>query len=152
MFIAQDQIDSIVKEVANTEDAVVVFHNTLLHSRFSLKNGKECIFMNGEFATSNVDEIKELLAEISAGNPHIYLKKEKFMMDKKELDPMEALRRKIIAEHIASQNAIQAGDADYGNSEQGKLNVASSADVAAAASGSSSGAASTAKIVAGPRG
>jgi hypothetical protein len=144
---------ALIEKVQATEGTVVIFRNTLPNSRFALSNGKECIFLAGKYATSDAKEIEELMTEVETNNPHISINKDEVLVERAMLDPMEALRRSIIAEHEAAQAAMQAAGADYGNSEQGKLNVASSTDVAAASSGSSSGAVSTgAKIVAGPRG
>lgn len=151
-------VDKLVAALQDSDgQAVVVFHNSLLNSRFALKSGKECIFLNGDFATGNPEEVREIAEDINAGNPHISLSNDfdKVLINKADLDPLEALKRKIIADFVATQATIVEGKADYGTSEQGKLNATSSTDVNAAASGSISGAAAPAgvgaKIVVGPR-
>lgn len=150
--VTQANIDDLIKAVADKDGAVVVFRNTMPNCRFTLKNGKECIFLNGKYATDSVEEITELMLEIGAGNPHLFVDAKEMIVARAELDPMEALRAKIIAEFKASQAAIASKEADFGNTAAGKntLNIASSTDVQAATSGSTSGG-TGATIVPGPR-
>lgn len=135
MAITQEQIKTVIDQVNAKEGNVAVFMNTLLNSRFTLSKGKECIFLGGKYATKVAEEIEELLKEIDAGNPHIYIGAE-LVVSQESLDPMTALKAKIIAEFKESQAAINKGDADFGNYDQSKLNVATSRDVADVASGS----------------
>jgi len=71
--ITQEQIDTVIKAVAAKEGLVVIFRNSMPNCRYPLKNGQDCIFQNGKYATDSVAEIKELMEEIGAGNPHLFL-------------------------------------------------------------------------------
>lgn len=147
-------------EVTETQELTVggtvmaVFRNTLPNSRMHFKNGKEIIFLNGEFLTNNKAEIDELMEEIQAGNPHLYIDPKRAVVDTKFVDPVAAIREKLLKELREQGKLIEGGAADYGTSDQNlKLNAGNTRDVASAMSGSTStdAGAGTAKIVAGPR-
>lgn len=141
-----------------------VFKSSIPFCRFSFPNGKEAIFMNGEYLTDNYNEIKHLQDEIEQNHPHIYVDPNKLEVDTVFRDPMDVIRAQVREELLAEQEAIKKGIRDHGNSEETKLNVGNTTNAGAAMSGSTSidsagaGTATTAtsvpisgaKIVAGP--
>jgi hypothetical protein len=71
-----------------------------------MSNGKFLYFKNGELATADEEEIKELDAEIKRKHPHIYIDEGKKTITSEELlDPMAALKKRIIAEHEATKSS-----------------------------------------------
>lgn len=150
-----------VKPAASTTFAV--FFSNLINCRHPLKNGKDCIFLNGRYLTQSEEEVKELMAEIDAGHPHLYINPDEMVVDTKFVDPVEAIRAQVMADLKARGLLIAGAEADFGKSDQEtKLTVGTTRDVAEAMSGSTSvdsGAGLTsggianaggAKIVAGP--
>lgn len=116
-----------------------VYKSTMPSMSVILANGKPCIFVNGYYRTDNPMEIGTLDSEVKAGHPHIFIDPNEVEVDSTLVDPMAALRHKIIEEYKASQEAA-AGDPnrDMGTSDQTqKLNVSTSADIAQAAAGGS---------------
>lgn len=71
--------------------------------KYYFKNGSVAYFTDGRFATSNEEEIEELMAEIKARHPHIYIDDKEKTASSAMQDPMSALRAKIIAEYEAER-------------------------------------------------
>lgn len=117
-----------------------VFISTILSCKFLMPNGKELSFVNGEFYTDIDGEIALLTAEIKAGHPHIYVDAAKKTIDTDRMDPIEEIRRKAVEDYKASMAAATDKSNNFGTSEPGKLNIASSATVGAAAINSDSSA------------
>ncbi len=111
-------------------------------------NGKPAYFIQGKYATDIETEVTALDAEVAYGHPHIYIDAAETEIDTKYVDPMEALREKIIADYKAQEAAAINPARDMGSTESvvaGKLKgIASSANVNMMASGSTSGATSAA--------
>jgi hypothetical protein len=103
---------------------------------YLFRNGKPAIFVNGRFSTAVPAEIEELDHEVALGHPTIYVDAAEATIDVSKT-PYEAIREKIIAEYLAAQAAATDPGNDMGNYEAGKVNPASSMDVAAAALGGS---------------
>lgn len=115
-----------------------VFWATLPSINYIFPNGRPAIFVNNRFVTNVPYEINQLKDEIVNGHPHIYQKKGEETMSAKNLDPMEAIREKIIAEAVASGLLVHGNpNRDMGESDPGKLKPASTTDVASAAAGGS---------------
>jgi hypothetical protein len=132
-------LDAQLKAVTASATVVAVFHNNLMNCRATFKSGKDAIFLNGVYTTSNEEEIKELNAEIDAGHPHIYAKEDELTKDTKYVDPTAAIRAQLLKELKEQGVLINAGESDYGNSDQiMKLNVGTTRDVSDAMSGSTS--------------
>lgn len=136
---------------------MALFTNSMGNCRYTFKNGKDAVFMNGRYLTNNEDEVKELMEECKT-SPFISINPDEPMVETKFIDPMEAIRAQVIAQYKAEQAAIAAATGDYGSTDQEtKLTVGTTKDVGGAASGSTSVdgapvvAAPTAKIVIGPR-
>lgn len=88
-----------------TEQAKVfsVFKSTIPSCIYITKKGKYLYFVNGQYATANEEEIKELTEEIEQGHPSMYIPKEGAKVTSEDLDPMSALRKKFFAEFQQSQ-------------------------------------------------
>jgi hypothetical protein len=114
-----------------------VFKATLPSINYIFKNGKPAIFINGMYTTDVPFEIEELDAEIATRHPHIFIDEAMREIDSAKVDPIAALREKIIAEYKATMAAATDQDNDRGNSVQGQLKPASSVDIAAASAGGS---------------
>lgn len=112
-----------------------VFKSTIPSINYIFKNGKPAIFQVGVFRTDIEWEIKELEAEIAAGHPHIYIDEKEREIDSEMVDPMNALRAKIIAEFLEQQKKATDPNNDMGTSDQSPVKPANSTDVAAAAAG-----------------
>jgi hypothetical protein len=127
-------------KIGDTPTVMALFKNTMGNCVYIFKNGKPAIFQQGRYLTNSEGEIQELMAEVQAGNPHIYVDQAEFVVDTKFVDPLESIRAKIIAELHAQGRLIDSGETDFGTSEAGKLTVGTTTSVAAAMSGSNSGA------------
>jgi len=114
-----------------------VYKATLPSVNYIFRNGKPAIFVQGKFATGVADEIAELDDEIAKGHPIIYVDAAEREIDSEAVDPLAALRAKIIAEYKASEAAAIDPTNDMGTSTQGALTPASTADIAVAAEGGS---------------
>ena len=117
---------------------LTVFKSSLPSINYIFKNGKPAIFINGAFRTDVDWEIGELTNEVKLGHPHIYIDKNEVTVDSAMLDPMAQLRARIIAEEAEKIRAAAGNpDRDMGTSEQQKLNVGTTRDIAEAAVGGS---------------
>lgn len=112
-----------------------VFKSTLPSVNFIFGNGKPAIFQQGVYRTNVEWEIVELEKEIAAGHPHIYIDQNEREIDSEMVDPMNALRAKIIAEFVAAQEAALNPANDMGSTEQQTVKPANSMDIAAGAAG-----------------
>ena len=95
-------------------------------SRFVFKSGKVAHFNCGIYNTESQKEIDELNAEVAEGHPHITAAGE---ITAEQLDPMSALRAKIIEEYKAS-----AERANNPNNDMGSTSTDSNQKMQAAAS------------------
>ena len=114
-----------------------VFKSTLPSVNYIFGNGKPAIFINGVFRTDIANEIFALEEEVKQHHPHIYIDPKETEIDSELVDPMNALRAKIIAEFVATQAAATALTNDRGTSDQSGAKPASTTDVASAAAGGS---------------
>ena len=121
-----------------------VFKSRVPFCKYIFKGGKEAPFIAGRYLTDIKSEIEELEAEVEAKHPTIYIDSAEKEVNTAKLDPIEEIKRRAIAEFIASQAAANNKANDRGNYDAGKLNVTTSATVAEAAAGSDSGTAATA--------
>ena len=121
-----------------------VFKSRVPFCKYIFKNGKEAPFIAGRYLTDVKSEIEELDAEVESKHPSIYIDAAEKEVNTAKLDPIEEIKRKAIAEFVASQLAANSKTNDRGSYEPGKLNVTTSATVAEAAAGSDSGTAATA--------
>lgn len=91
---------------------LTVFRSHLANSQYAFKNGKMAHFISlgdkpAQFLTSVEAEVKELLAEVHLGHPHIYIpaKVEDQTVDT-EFDPMAELKAKIRAQVMAEMGQV----------------------------------------------
>lgn len=114
-----------------------VFKSTIPSVNYIFGNGKPAIFVNGVFRTDIPGEIDALQNEIAQHHPHIYIDENEREIDSELIDPMNALRAKIIAQYVADQVAATSMTNDRGTSDQSGAKPANTADVAPAAAGGS---------------
>lgn len=141
------QADAMLANLKNSVPVVVesrVFRSNVPSCVYVFKAGKRACFMGGKYTTNIAHEIEELDEEIRQGHPHITSKPEEKVMQN---DPMEVLRAKFREELLAEQAAAAKINTNIGASEQGKLNVATSKDLAQVSAGSTSGAVAPAGAV-----
>jgi hypothetical protein len=82
-------------------------------------------------------EIEELDAEIATRHPHIFIDESMREIDSAKVDPIAALREKIIAEYKATMAAATDIGNDRGNVTQEPLKPSSTLDIMEAAAGGS---------------
>lgn len=119
---------------------LTVFQATMPSVNYIFGNGKPAIFVQGFYRTDVPWEIAELDAEIASHHPHIFrpTKVEDQVIESDMLDPMTALRAKIIADYKAQEAAATHPSRDMGNTDQNaKLMPGNTMDIAAAAEGGS---------------
>lgn len=110
-------------------------------------NGREAIFIvgpgsrAGRYFTTNPVEIALLDNEIALGHPNIYVDDNERELTEEAADPVSFMKASIRAQLIKELglNELRATDPerDMGKSEQGKLNAASTTDIASVAAGGS---------------
>lgn len=125
--------------MAVTGTTLRVYKCTFMSTSYLMPNGKPCIFVNGVYRTNNPAEIAEFDSMIANGHPHFFIDPNEREVDSGLVDPMEAMRHRIIEEYKASM--VQAAgdpDRDMGKSDQtARLNVASTRNIEEAAAGGS---------------
>ena len=112
-----------------------VFKSTIPSVNFIFANGKPAIFQQGVYRTDVEWEIAELEKEVLAKHPHIFIDEKEREIDSEMVDPMNALRAKIISDYLAAQEKATNPMNDMGTTTQEPLKPASSRDVAVAAAG-----------------
>lgn len=117
-----------------------VYKSTQNGISYIFANGKRAVFIANRYCTDVAAEIAEFEKEIS-GHPHIYVDPAETKIDSEMLDPMKALRAKIIAEYEAEKARATAPGNDTGDSKPVGVAPANSNDIAQAAVGSLSSAA-----------
>lgn len=99
--------------------------------RYIFPDGKAATFVQGRYLTNIESEIRHLEAEVERGSS-ISIDPNERVVDSLD-DPMEALRKKIIADYLAQQERALDAQANVSESEEGKLNVANTATLGAMA-------------------
>lgn len=79
-----------------------VYYSRITSCRFVFPDGSEAAFIGGRYTTDDPVKISCLNNEVKLGHPHIFIDPNLIQMDHTDLDPMEVMRKKIIAEAIAS--------------------------------------------------
>ena len=87
-----------------------LFKCAIQSCKYHTKSGKELAFVAGRYATDDETEIAELEAEIKAKHPHIYVDSAEVEVDSVKVDPVEAIRKKAIADYLAEQEAKVGAD------------------------------------------
>lgn len=131
----------ITQTPAVVEKEFQVYKSSLPNQRIALPSGKLLRITSGKYITDRKDEIEFLDAEIEAGFP--YLSKTGTVTST-ELDPMAALRQRIIAEYVEQQAAGVKPEVPEpkltDSTTPAKLSPASTAALAALSANSDSGA------------
>lgn len=112
-----------------------LYKSTFPSIQYVMPDGGVVEFVAGRFATAAPKLIAQLDAEIAAGHPHIFIDKNEKEVDSEAMDPLEVVKRKAVADYIASQKAANAIGNDRGNSVQGPARLTNSQDVASASAG-----------------
>lgn len=120
-----------------------VFKCSLPSTNYVFKNGKPAVFQNNRFCTANPAEIAELQAEIDAGHPHLYIDQNEVEIEARLVNPVEAMKDRIIREYLEEQAKQLNQAANVSTSAQVPVTPASSVDVAP----KELGAASSARLV-----
>lgn len=113
-------------------DMLNVYKSTFPSINYLFKNGKAAIFVQGAYRTNVAWEIQELEAEVANNHPHIFVDAKEKTIEARLVDPMEALKDKIIKEHMENLARATDPDRDMGTTEHLKLNTATSRNVAEA--------------------
>lgn len=139
-FAKKNAVGIPVQEVTPTPTAVTeveektfhVFHCTILSCKMLTETGRTIAFVNGVFITDVEEELNYLKAQIALNHPRLRTEKGKEVMTASELDPMEVLRKKHIAEYLAgvAEHAakLKAGTLDSSASEVEPLTPGSTSD------------------------
>jgi hypothetical protein len=80
-----------------------------------MPNAKKIRFFAGSYITNAPDEIAHLDAQIAAGHQMIYTKKGQETVTSESLDPLAAIKKKVIDEYLAAQAAQADTSRDMGN-------------------------------------
>lgn len=80
-----------------------------------MPSGERIHFQAGQYVTDNEKEIKFLDEQVAARHPMIYVKKGAETVTAEQLDPLQAVKEKAIAEYLAKQQAQQDPSRDMGN-------------------------------------
>ena len=114
-----------------------VFKCRIPSCKYLFSNGKEANFIGGKYLTDLDIEISQLENEIKSGHPHIYVDAAEKEVDTEQMDPIEQIKKKAIAEYLAAQKAALDPNNDRGSTEAGKLQgIANSTTIAPLVDGS----------------
>ena len=116
---------------------LTVFKSTIPSVNYIFSNGKSAMFINNVFRTDIPSEVSALEYEVAQHHPHIYIDAAERTIESEMIDPMNALRAKVIAEYLKSQEAAMLISNDRGNTLQIPVKAANTLDVAPAAAGGS---------------
>jgi hypothetical protein len=104
-----------------------VYYSRMSSSRYVFPDGSEAAFIGGRYTTDDKNKIAHLDTEIKKGNPHIFIDPSLVQMEASDLDPMEVIKKRIIAEAIASGEIQRtSSSSDY---KQEALKPSSSSDL-----------------------
>lgn len=103
--------------------------------KYIFRDGTVAVFVYGKYSTSNKKYIEELQAECSVGHPHIFIDAKEKVIDTEKIDPISKLKEQLRAEILEDMARQSNPQNDFGNSDQGNLNPASTMDIAAVAGG-----------------
>ena len=114
-----------------------LYKSTIKFNNIVFPNGHVAHFKGGMFVTDNPAHIEYLDAQIAQNGfgGIIYIDPEARTITAEQENPMLALRRKFYEEFQAEKAAQTNPGNDMGTSEQGKLNPASTTDIAPVALG-----------------
>lgn len=125
-----------------------VFYSTTKSMQVIDSKGQPIVFVSGRYHTRDTAKITFLNQMIADGSSAVFTNPNQLTMSDADLDPLETLKRKHIAEFLAEQAKHMDPTNNPGDSVQGPLNAASTTSIApvAAGGGQSALAAVTAKL------
>jgi hypothetical protein len=102
-----------------------------------MTDGTPLKFVFGRFITAEEDKINFLDRAIARNEfgGNVYIDPHARTISEAEENPMKALEKQIIARYLAEQAAHTNLENNFGDYEQGKLNAASTTDIAPVAAG-----------------
>lgn len=114
-----------------------LYKSTIKFNNIIFPNGHVAHFKGGMYVTDNPEYISYLDAQIAQNGfgGVIYIDPEARTITAEQENPMLALKRKFYEEFEAERAAKMNPSNDMGSSEQGKLNPASTTDIAPVALG-----------------
>lgn len=116
-----------------------VFKSNIPSINYIFPWGTVAAFQQGYYRTDDEREVEHLNAEVKLRHPHIFVDENEREVDSKLVDPMEALKAKIIADFLVAQEKANDPSNDMGSSDQSAVKPANSRDVAVAMAGGSGG-------------
>jgi len=121
----------------STEESKRLYKSTIKFNNIIFPNGHVAHFKGGMFVTGDPDQIEYLDKQISSNGfgGVIYIDPNARTITAEQENPMLALKRKFYEEFEAEKRAQMNPANDMGSSEQGKLNPASTTDIAPVALG-----------------
>lgn len=87
-----------------------LFKSTVPSCKTHLPNGKEINFIGGRYATDDSAEIEFFETEIKNHHPNFYIDAKEVEVDSVKVDPVEAIRKKAVADYLAAQAAKEGTD------------------------------------------
>jgi len=121
------------------------FKCTNINSQYLFKNGKAAPFIGGWYYTDVQSEIDELSAEIASGHPFFSIDENRKTVTAEEMDPLDSIKKKAVAEYLAAQAAAINKSRNMGQTEGGSLKgIANSNTINEGMAGSDSSATSPA--------
>lgn len=129
---------TIAEEIqANAKKEKRLYKSTFKFGSFIFPNGRRADFKGGMYVTEDAYEIEALDNEILAKHPNIFIDPNARTISAEQENPMLALKKKFYEEFQAEQTAMLRQSNDMGESNQGRLNAASTSDIAVTAAGGS---------------
>ena len=95
---AREIFDNPLPDTEKQEKKYNIYYSLRGSMRMCCPSGKPIHFVGGKFVTDEKEAIEYLDAELAARNKFIYVKEGEERVTSTDLDPMAALRRKIIKE------------------------------------------------------
>jgi hypothetical protein len=113
-----------------------VFKSSMPYMQMIADDGTKILFIRKTFITDNPRLISYLDKQIEQGVTEVYIDPEECVYNPDIHDPIAALRHKIREELLAEQAAVRSdGLKDLGSIVIGRLNPASTSDIASVAAG-----------------
>ena len=119
----------------SSENQFHVFYSVIPSMQIIDSTGNPIIFVSGRFHTKDQRKIDFLNQMIADGTTSVFVRPDQLTMSDADLDPMEVLRKKHIAEYLAEQAKQLDPESNVTESVQGPLKAASTTDIAPVAAG-----------------
>jgi hypothetical protein len=83
----------------------------------TMPNGNRIYFVAGTYVTDNESEVEFLNEQIKHNHPMIFIQKGKETVTQEQLDPLAAIKEKVIAEYLSKQAEQQNPNRDMGRTD-----------------------------------